>query len=50
MRALFRKFCRFSRDTSANVAVLFGLTLVPVVSFVGCAVDYSMASRMKAKL
>lgn len=50
MRALFRKFNRFQRDRSANVAVLFALALVPVVSFVGCAIDYSMATRMKAKL
>ena len=50
MRALFRSFNRFKRDGSANVAVLFALTLVPVVSFIGSAVDYSMATRMKAKL
>src|SRR4051812_33169449 len=50
MHALFRKFNRFSRDRSANVAVIFALALVPIVSFVGCAIDYSMATRMKAKL
>lgn len=50
MRALFRNFSRFNRDRSANVALLFGLALLPVLSFVGCAVDYSMATRMRAKL
>jgi len=41
---------RLRRDVRANVAVIFALALVPLVTAVGCAIDYSMASRVKAKL
>lgn len=50
MRALHRLLSRFRRDQSANIAVIFALALVPLISAVGCAVDYTMASRMRAKL
>jgi Flp pilus assembly protein TadG len=50
MRALHRLLSRFRRDQSANIAMIFALTLVPLVSAVGCAVDYSLAARMRAKL
>ena len=41
---------RFRRDKSANIAVLFAIAVLPVLTAVGCAVDYSFAARMKAKL
>jgi Putative Flp pilus-assembly TadE/G-like len=41
---------RFRRDGSGNIAVIFTIALLPVFSAVGCAVDYSMATRMRAKL
>jgi Flp pilus assembly protein TadG len=41
---------RFARDTRANVAVIFALALVPLIVAVGCAIDYSMATRARAKL
>jgi Flp pilus assembly protein TadG len=50
MRALFRLIQRFSRDSNANVALLFGITLVPLLMAVGAGIDYSVATRMKAKL
>ena len=51
MRALFRDLSRrFRRDRSGNIAVLFALTLVPVMSAVGCAVDYTRATQIKSKL
>ena len=50
MRALHRLLSRFRRDQSANIAMIFALTLVPLISAIGCAVDYSLAARMKAKL
>ena len=31
----------FARDRRANIAVLFALSLVPVLAAVGAAVDYS---------
>jgi Flp pilus assembly protein TadG len=41
---------RFRRDRRGNVAVIFALACVPLISAVGCAVDYSEASRIKAKM
>ena len=50
MRALFQLIRRFSRDRNANVALLFGITAVPLLMAVGAGIDYSLATRMKAKL
>jgi Flp pilus assembly protein TadG len=41
---------RFGRDKKANIAVMFAIVLVPVITAIGCATDYSLANRMKAKL
>ncbi len=45
-----RLFSSFAFDRSGNIAVIFAITLVPLLSFVGAAVDYSLAARAKAKL
>lgn len=45
--SLFRRF--MSNDRGAT-AMIFGLTLVPVVLFAGAAVDYSRATDAKAQL
>jgi hypothetical protein len=41
---------RFRRDKTANVAIIFVIALLPIVEAIGCAVDYSLATRMKSKL
>jgi len=41
---------RFRRDKRANIAVTFAIASVPIIGAVGVAIDYSMATRMKAKL
>jgi Flp pilus assembly protein TadG len=41
---------RFRRDNRANVAITFVIALLPLLAAVGCALDYSLATRMKAKL
>jgi Flp pilus assembly protein TadG len=41
---------RFRRDTKGNMVVIFAIATVPLITAVGCATDYSMATRMKAKL
>ncbi|WP_213742511.1 pilus assembly protein TadG-related protein [Bradyrhizobium sp. dw_411] len=41
---------RFRGDSRGNIAVTFALALLPVLSAIGCATDYSLASRMKAKM
>ncbi|MBR0756561.1 pilus assembly protein [Bradyrhizobium jicamae] len=50
MSSLFRAIRRFRCNRSGNIAVIFALACVPLISAVGCAVDYSMAARIKAKL
>ncbi|NPV23846.1 TadE/TadG family type IV pilus assembly protein [Bradyrhizobium aeschynomenes] len=41
---------RFQRNDSGNIAIIFALALLPILAFVGSAIDYSMAVRAKAKL
>jgi Flp pilus assembly protein TadG len=45
-----RLISRFRHDKQANIAVIFVVALIPILTAVGCAVDYSLATRMKAKL
>lgn len=47
---LGKLLARLKRDTHANIAVTFAIALVPLIASVGCAIDYSMATRIKAKL
>jgi Flp pilus assembly protein TadG len=47
---LFRLISRFRHDKKANIAVIFVVALIPILTAIGCAVDYSLATRMKAKL
>jgi Flp pilus assembly protein TadG len=35
---------RFRHDQRANIAVIFAIVCVPLITTVGCAVDYSRAS------
>ena len=50
MRKLPGAIARFSGDRSGNIAVIFALALVPVLSALGCAIDYSRATKVKSKL
>ena len=51
MRAALRTIIRrFVRDRRGNIAVIFALSCVPVITVVGCAVDYSRATQTRAKL
>jgi Flp pilus assembly protein TadG len=47
---LQQNLSRFLRDKRGNVAVIFTIAAIPLISAIGCAVDYSLATRMKAKL
>ena len=40
----------FWRDRRGNVSILFALSIVPIVGFVGAAVDYSRANSVKAAM
>jgi Flp pilus assembly protein TadG len=46
----FNSLNKFRNDTKGAVAVIFAITLLPVLLAVGLAVDYSVASDTKAKL
>lgn len=40
----------FARDERGNIAVIFAIASIPLLAAVGCAVDYSLATRIKTKL
>jgi Flp pilus assembly protein TadG len=50
MRSLSRLMNRFRRDQRGNIAVIFAIACVPLISAIGCAIDYSEAMRIKAKM
>jgi Flp pilus assembly protein TadG len=54
MKTLFDRFCRTARElrsaNGANVTVTFALATIPMVGFVGAAVDYSNANSVKAAM
>jgi Flp pilus assembly protein TadG len=50
MRSFFRLMDRFRRDQRGNLAVIFAVATVPLIAAIGCAIDYSEATRIKAKL
>lgn len=50
MRQLLREIVRFRNDRSGNVAVIFTLALLPILSAMGVAVDYSRATQVRSKL
>jgi Flp pilus assembly protein TadG len=41
---------RFHRAESGNVAVIFAIALVPLIGFVGAAIDYSRATAARARM
>ena len=41
---------RFAADRKGAVALLFGLTLIPMLGFVGGAIDYANAYHTRSKL
>ena len=50
MRTLFREISRFRRDRSGNIAVIFTLALLPILSAIGCSIDYTVAVQIRSKL
>jgi len=50
MRNLFRSIRRFRSDQRGNIAVIFAIACVPLISAVGCAIDYSRATQIQSKL
>jgi len=50
IRSLRRTARRFAVARGGNVALTFGLAVIPILGFAGAAVDYSRANAMKADL
>ncbi len=50
LRGFTRTLVRFGRARDGNIAITFALTLIPLLAFVGAAVDFSRANSMKASL
>ena len=50
IRRLVRSLSRFQRHRRGNVAITFALALIPLLAFVGFAIDYSRANAMKAQI
>lgn len=40
----------FRRDRRGNVAIIFAIAIIPILGFVGAAVDYSIAVRTQTKI
>ncbi len=49
-QSIAREFATFRKATRANVALIFGLSAVPLLGMVGAAVDFGLASSTKAQL
>src|ERR1700750_581303 len=47
---MFDLLHNFARDTRGNVALIFGIALLPIVGPVGAAVDYSNANKVRSWL
>jgi Flp pilus assembly protein TadG len=41
---------RFAGATGGNVAIIFGIVLVPLITFVGAAIDYSRANMARTSM
>ena len=49
-RGQWRQALRFRRDECANISVMFALALLPILTAIGCAIDYTEAVRLRIKL
>ena len=49
-KKLYRKFTSFAAARGGNVVITFALATLPILGFVGAAVDYSRANSVKAAM
>jgi Flp pilus assembly protein TadG len=50
IRRLARAWVRYCRARRGNVAVTFAIAAIPLLAFIGVAIDYSRANAMKVQL
>lgn len=41
---------RFGRSQDGNIAVIFAIVMVPMIGFIGAAVDYSRANAARSAM
>ncbi len=49
-RQMKRFLNRYRRDERGNVAIIFGLALLPIMGLTGASIDYSRSSQLRAKM
>jgi Flp pilus assembly protein TadG len=49
-RRLARLWSRFRHQNRGNVAITFAIALIPLLAFIGAAIDYSRANKTKVQL
>jgi Flp pilus assembly protein TadG len=47
---LAKLFSRFRSNKKGNVAIIFAIACIPILTAIGCATDYSLAVRMRSKM
>jgi Flp pilus assembly protein TadG len=47
---LKRSITGFGRSDEGNIAILFGIAVIPIISFVGAAVDYTRANSARSAM
>ncbi len=50
LRTVTRHLGRFARARDGNIAVIFSIALIPLLAFVGAAVDFSRGNAIKASM
>jgi Flp pilus assembly protein TadG len=50
MRSFSGLMNRFRKDQRGNIAIIFAIAIIPLLSFAGAAIDYSRATRAKATM
>lgn len=50
VRRIGRQLARFAAAEQGNIAVIFAIALVPVLSFIGAAIDYSRAVQARTSM
>ena len=50
LNSIFVLGSRFARSSQGNIAIIFALSLVPLISFVGAAIDYTRANAARSSM
>src|ERR1700676_4661868 len=49
-RVVIGRARRFRRDTTGNIAVSFAIALLPILGFVGAAIDYTIMNKQRTRI